>query len=49
MDSRCCKDCKVIPEESVTTQHRVVVLDICIKRWKEEILNKETQALGVGV
>ena len=33
LDIRCCKDCKVIPRESVTTQYRVVVLDICIKRW----------------
>lgn len=32
LDSRCCNDCKVIPIESVTTQHRVVVLDICIRR-----------------
>ena len=30
VDSRCCKVCKVILGENVATQHRVVVLDICI-------------------
>ena len=34
VDSRCCKVCKVILGESVATQRRVVVLDICIGRWK---------------
>ena len=27
----CCKYCRVIPKDGVTTQHRVVVLDICIR------------------
>ena len=30
-DRKICKDCKVIPGESLTTQHRVVVLDIRLK------------------
>jgi len=34
VDSRCCKGCMVILGESVAMQHRVVVLDICIGRWK---------------
>ena len=34
VDSRCYKDCKEILGESVTTQHRLVVLDICIRRWR---------------
>ena len=32
VDSRCRKHCKVIPRESVTTQHMQVLLDICIMR-----------------
>lgn len=27
----CCKNCRVIPKDGVTTQHRVVILDICIR------------------
>ena len=30
-NKKICKDCKVIPGESLTTQHRVVVLDIRLK------------------
>ena len=33
VDSRCCKDCKMILGVSITTQHRVVVRAICIRRW----------------
>ena len=36
VDRLSCKDCKVIPGESLTTQHRVLVLDICIKKWKRK-------------
>ena len=27
-----CKDCKVIPGESITSQHRLLVLDVSIKK-----------------
>ena len=39
-DSRYCKDCKVISGQSVTTQHRLVVLDICIRRWSRRDIRK---------
>ncbi|XP_054785632.1 uncharacterized protein LOC129292133 [Prosopis cineraria] len=29
-DRKLCKNCKVIPGDAVTTQHRVLVLDVCI-------------------
>ena len=35
-----CKDCKVIPGESLTTQHRPVVLDICTRSRKKGVVNK---------
>ena len=31
-----CKDCKVIPGESLTTQHRLMVLYVRIERWKRK-------------
>ena len=34
VDSRYGKVCKETLGESVTTQHKLVVLDICIRRWK---------------
>jgi hypothetical protein len=34
VDSRCCKEGKVILGEILTTQQKFVVLDICIRRWK---------------
>ena len=57
MDSRCCKDCKVISKERErererereTTQHRVVVLDIYIRKWRRRVLDKEKQRLSGGV
>ncbi|MCX8789090.1 exonuclease/endonuclease/phosphatase family protein [Vibrio parahaemolyticus] len=33
-DQKLCKDCKVIPGEHVTTQHRLLVLDIRINTYK---------------
>lgn len=36
VDQKYCKDCKVIPRESVATQHRLVVLDTCIRSWKKK-------------
>ena len=32
LEKSICKDCKVIPGESLTTQHRLMVLDVRIKR-----------------
>lgn len=41
-----CKDFKVILNASVTMQHKIVVLDICIRKWKRrEMLETETQEL----
>ena len=31
-DRKICLDCKVIPGESLTTQHRVLVMDVRVKR-----------------
>jgi len=31
-DMKICWDCKVIPGESLTTQHRVMVMDVRVKR-----------------
>ncbi|KAH0668323.1 hypothetical protein KY285_029529 [Solanum tuberosum] len=31
-DRGCCKDCKVIPSENLTTQHKLLVMDLEIKR-----------------
>ena len=31
-----CKDCKVIPGESLATQHRLLVMNVHIKREKKE-------------
>ena len=45
VDSRCCKDCKVIPGESLTTQHRLVVLDICIKIWKRRNIRQRNSRI----
>ena len=28
------KDCKMIPEESIATQHRILAIDICIQTKK---------------
>ncbi|XP_047251579.1 craniofacial development protein 2-like [Capsicum annuum] len=30
-----CKDCKVIPSENLTTQHRLLVMDLAIKKGKK--------------
>ena len=38
-DRLACKDCKVIQGESLRTQHRLVVLDICI-RSRKRVVNK---------
>ena len=35
-----CKDYKVIPRESLTIQHRLVVLNMCIRSRKRWIVNK---------
>lgn len=35
-----CRDCKVIPEDSLATQHRIVVSDICIRSRKKGVVNK---------
>ena len=35
-DRLICKDCKVIPGESLSTQHRLMVLDISIKKWSRK-------------
>jgi Reverse transcriptase (RNA-dependent DNA polymerase). len=46
VDRLTCKDCKVIPGESLTTQHRVLVLDIAIKkqsRGRKENNNPRTR------
>ena len=34
------KDCKAIPGVSLATQHRLVVLDICIRGRKSGVINK---------
>ena len=39
-DRLACKDCKVIPKKSITTQHRLVVLDFFIRSRKRGIVNK---------
>ena len=42
VDKIACKDCKVIPGESLTSQHRIMVADIRIKikvRAKRKIIN----------
>ncbi|MCX8814367.1 exonuclease/endonuclease/phosphatase family protein, partial [Vibrio parahaemolyticus] len=35
-DQKLCKDCKVIPGEHVTTQHRLLVLDVKINTYKQK-------------
>ncbi|XP_071722944.1 uncharacterized protein [Rutidosis leptorrhynchoides] len=35
-DRQECKDCKVIPGETLTTQHRLLVLDTKVRQWKQE-------------
>src|SRR5262249_47762436 len=35
VDRVLCKDCKVIPGESLTPQHRILVMDVSIHRWKK--------------
>ena len=35
-------------EESVTNQHKMVILDICVRRWKNDVLYKVTWWLGDG-
>ena len=32
IDRLTCKDCKVIPGESITSQHRLLVLDMAMKK-----------------
>lgn len=34
-DKKVCKDCKVIPGESLTTQHRVLILDVRVARHNQ--------------
>jgi hypothetical protein len=34
-DRGCCIDCKVIPGESVATQHRVLILDLRIRQYRK--------------
>ena len=44
MDKIACKDCKVIPRESLTSQYRIIVADIWIKikvRAKRKIINQK--------
>ncbi|XP_052178173.1 uncharacterized protein LOC127791967 [Diospyros lotus] len=35
-DRVCCRDCKVIPGECLTTQHRLLVLDVQVRNWKRK-------------
>ncbi|XP_055822746.1 uncharacterized protein LOC129891411 [Solanum dulcamara] len=35
-DKSLCKDCKVIPSENLTTQHKVLVMDLEIRRKKKK-------------
>ncbi|KAK8919297.1 hypothetical protein KSP39_PZI021493 [Platanthera zijinensis] len=46
MDKMICKDCKVIPGESLTTQHRLMVLDVQIKYNKFRTRTKMLQKIG---
>lgn len=36
-DKRICKDCKVILRKSLTTQHEVLILDVCFNKHKQKI------------
>ena len=40
---------RYIKRERETTQHRVVVLDIYIRKWRRRVLDKEKQRLSGGV
>ena len=47
MDKIACKDCKVIPGESLTSHHRIMVTDIRIKikvRTKRKIINSKIKS-----
>ncbi|XP_070008212.1 uncharacterized protein [Nicotiana sylvestris] len=35
-DRRLCEDCKVIPGETLSTQHRLLVMDICIRMRRKK-------------
>ena len=35
-DQLCCKDCKVILGQCLTTQHRLLILDIQVRNWKRK-------------
>ena len=39
-DQLCCRDCKVIPGECLTTQHRLLVLDVRVRHWKRKKSHK---------
>ena len=36
-----CRDCKVIPGECLTTQHRLLVLDVQVRNWKRKNHKKQ--------
>ena len=36
----CCMDCKVVPSESVLTQHRLYILDVRIRKRFRKIKRK---------
>ena len=40
VDRSCCMDCKVVPGESVVTQHTLLILDVQIRRRFRKIKRK---------
>ena len=39
-DRLACKDCKVIPGESLTSQHRLLIIDVQLQRWTRKKLSR---------
>ena len=48
IDRGCCIDCKVAPGESVVTQHKLLVLDVQIRRRFRKIKRKLILRLSSG-
>ena len=40
VDRDCCMDCKIVPGKSVVTKHRLLILDVRIRRRFRKIKRK---------
>ena len=40
-----CRNCKVLPSEAITTQHRILIADLVVKKTRQRSSRKETDKM----